>query len=88
MINSLLTFVNCCDILMMVHVNCMICDKRVTVMPGGSLTKNLKIMIHTWDIFILFVKHHQCHCMPTNCTVCACLHGYGYGLAKKTSQII
>ena len=34
--------------------------------PGGRFTKNLKITIHTWDIFILLEKHHKCHCMPTN----------------------
>ena len=34
----------------------------------GPFHKNLnnKITIHTWDIFILLEKHHQCHCMPTN----------------------
>ena len=34
--------------------------------PGGRFTKNLKITIHTWDLFILLEKHHQCHCMLTN----------------------
>ena len=32
----------------------------------GPFHKNLKITIHTWDIFILLEKHHQCHCMQTN----------------------
>ena len=34
--------------------------------PAGRFTKNLKIAIHTWNIFILLEKHHQCHCKPTN----------------------
>ena len=33
---------------------------------GAVSQKNLKITIHTWDIFILLEKHHQCHCKPTN----------------------
>ena len=34
-------------------------------MPGSRFTKNLKIIIHTWDI-ILLEKHHKYPCMPTN----------------------
>ena len=33
---------------------------------GGRFTRNLKITIHTEDIFILLEKHHQRHCKPTN----------------------
>ena len=41
---------------------------RVWTVTGGRFTKNLKITIHTWDIFIILEKHHQCHCIAHFCS--------------------